>query len=253
MRRALDAHWRTFASSLPDEATVLDIGCGAGAVGRELLSWRSDLSITGIDFASILPSRERRNQLLPDTPMESLPFADRRFRGVVSQFGYEYGKSAQAAREIARVVVPDGQLSLLVHHQDSPIVIDSDRNLRAMEQLTGARLQAAFMSGSPAELEQQLFSIRRDCPGERIVEQAAEGLHRRINGDAAERAQVWRALVDALAPELVMAKSLQAACVAPDDLAEWLSPLIDGFELMPPSTLRMSGKPLAWKIEGRRR
>jgi ubiquinone/menaquinone biosynthesis C-methylase UbiE len=186
--------------------------------------------------------------------MESLPFADRSFRAVVSQFGYEYGRSGEAAREITRVIVPDGQLSFLVQHQDSPIVIDSNRNLRAMDHLTGARLQAAFMSGMPAALEQQLCSIRRDCPGERIVEQAAVGLHRRINGDAAERAQVWKAVVDALTPETVMAKSLRTGCVAPNELAEWLGPLVEGFALMPPSAIRIGGgKPLAWKIEGRRR
>jgi len=254
MRRALDSHWRTFASTVPARTRILDVGCGAGAVGRELLSWRADLSITGIDFASISPSREPRIRLLPDTPMELLPFPDGSFGAVVSQFGYEYGRSGEAARETARVLVPDGLLSFVVHHRQSPIVIDSYRNLRAIEHLTGPRLQAAFLSGIPAALEQQLSSIRGDCPGERIVEQAAIGLHGRIHGDAAERVQVWRALVSALAPELVMAKSLAASCVAPDELAEWLAPLAEGFALMPPSAVRMdSGKPLAWRIEGRRR
>ena len=201
IRRALDGHWRAFAASLPPAANILDIGCGAGAVGRELLFCRADLRITGIDFAAIPPSRDPRNELLPDTAMESLPFADRSFRAVVSQFGYEYGRSGEAAREIARVLVPGAHLSFLVHHQGSPIVVDSDRNLRAIEQLTGARLQAAFMSGIPAALEQILSSIRDDCPGEYIVEQAAAGLHRRINGNAAERAHVWQAVVDALTPQ----------------------------------------------------
>jgi len=254
MRRVLDSHWRAFASALPSGVRILDIGCGAGAVGRELLSWRADLRITGIDFAGIPPSRDPRNELLSDTPMDSLPFAAQSFRAVVSQFGYEYGRSGEAAREIARVVVPGGLLSFLVHHKESPIVIDSDRDLRAIEHLTGARLQAAFMSGIPAALEQQLSSIRDDCPGERIVEQAAGGLHARINGDANERALVWSAVVDALTPELAMAKSLNANCVAPDELADWLGPLVEGFQLNPPAAVRMaSGKLLAWKIEGRRR
>jgi ubiquinone/menaquinone biosynthesis C-methylase UbiE len=252
MRAALDSHWREFASTLPPAATVLDIGCGAGAVGQDLLSWRPGLCITGIDIASV-PS-DPRMELLPDTPMESLPFADRCFGAVVSQFGFEYGRVSEAAREIARVLIPHAPLSFLVHHSDGPIIADCKRHRRALEQLTGAPLRAAFMSGTPAALEHVFSIIRRDCPGERIVEQAARGLAIRITGDVAERAAVWDAVVDALAPEQVMAKALEASCVAPGDLKRWLEPLMEAFELKTPSVLRIgAGGPLAWKIEGRRR
>src|SRR5205814_521506 len=54
--QALMRHWWAFARSLPRGARVLDLGCGAGAVGRMLLAVRDDLRITGIDAARIPPS-----------------------------------------------------------------------------------------------------------------------------------------------------------------------------------------------------
>ena len=254
MRRALESHWRALASTLPPGTTVIDVGCGAGAVGRELLSWRPDVSITGIDIAAILPSPEPRIQLLPDTPMESLPFADRSFGAAVSQFGYEYGWPGEAAREIARVLVPGAPLSFLVHHSESPIVADSHLLLRALDQLVGAQFGEAFLSGQAALLQQRLAALCSDCPGQRIVEQAARGLLVRINAPEAERAAVWNAVVSALAPERFMLRSLTASCVAPNDLTGWLEPLTKGFAIHSASIVRMGGdKPLAWKIEGRRR
>jgi SAM-dependent methyltransferase len=232
---------------------IIDVGCGAGAVGRELLSWRPDLSITGIDIAAILPSLEPRIQLLPVTQMESLPFADRTFGAAVSQFGYEYGRTAEAAREIARVLVPGAPLSFLVHHSESPIVADSRLLLRALDQLVGASLREAFLSGQAALLQPRLAALCRDSPGQRIVELAARGLCVRINDPEAERAAVWNAVVNTLAPEQFMLRSLTTSCVAPDELTHWLEPLTEGFAIHSASILRMGvGKPLAWKIEGRR-
>ena len=252
MRKVLDSNWWAFASTLPPATTVLDIGCGAGAVGQELLACQPSLRITGIDFASIPP--DPRKELLSNTPMESLPLADRSFEAIVSQFGYEYGRTGEAAREVARVVVSGASLSLLVHHSESPIIAGCKRHRRALEQLTSASIEAAFMSGNHRALEQQFAAIRRDCPGEQIVGQASRGLAFRIHRNEAERAAVWHAVVDALAPELLMLSSLETSFVAPDELMRWLEPLADEFELSPPSTVRMGGGgPLAWKIEGRRR
>jgi len=254
MREALDSHWRAFASTLAPETRVLDIGCGAGAVGRDLLTCQPCLRITGIDFADIGPSGDPRIELLPNMPMESLSFADRTFGAAVSQFGYEYGRVREAAGEVARVLAPGAPLSFLVHHSESPISAGCDSHLRALDQLTGAPLREAFASGNPAALEHRLSAIRRDCPAERIVEHAARGLGARIHANGPERARVWEAVVAALAPELIMARSLKASYVAPDELTRWLEPLTEWFELRPPSVLRMAGtQPLAWKIEGRRR
>ena len=89
VRRALDDHWSSFAAAMVPAASVLDIGCGSGTVARALLTARDDLRITGIDLASLPAPSDRRVALLPETPMERLPFADACFDAAASQFGFE--------------------------------------------------------------------------------------------------------------------------------------------------------------------
>ena len=72
----LTRHWSAFAHSLPQGARVLDLGCGAGAVARELVDSRPDLQVTGIDFARIPLTLHAQIDLLSDTAMENLPFAE---------------------------------------------------------------------------------------------------------------------------------------------------------------------------------
>src|SRR3569623_1999395 len=69
VRRTLDSHWAAFAAALPPMARVLDIGCGAGVVGRHLLAARRDLLIVGIDLARVPAPSAARLDLLPETAM----------------------------------------------------------------------------------------------------------------------------------------------------------------------------------------
>src|SRR6185369_3960633 len=87
--QSLLRHWVMFSESLPHGARVLDLGCGAGAVGRMLLASRGDLRVTGVDAAKVPRSKHAQMELLSETDMESLPFDDGSFTAVVSQFGYE--------------------------------------------------------------------------------------------------------------------------------------------------------------------
>jgi len=254
MRQALDDHWRSFAITLPSGSTVLDIGCGAGAVGRALLAAQPHLRVIGVDLATLPPSEDRRIEIRSNTPMESLDFAAGSIDAAVSQFGYEYGNTAQAAAAIARGLVPGAPISFLVHHSESPINADRGMHLRALEQLCGTELQAAFMSGDADLLDRKLSLLRQQCPGLAIVEQAARGLSARVRNNHAQRAAVWDAIAEALAPEIIMLNALKASCVAPRELEQWLGPLVERFEIKPPTTLTMrSGDPIAWIIEGSRR
>ena len=46
----LISQWSSFASTLATDACVLDIGCGAGTVGRMLIGKQPKLRVVGIDM-----------------------------------------------------------------------------------------------------------------------------------------------------------------------------------------------------------
>ena len=249
--RVLEDHWQFFATAIPKGARVLDIGCGAGQVARSLALARADLRTVGIDYAEIPGGRDAPIQILSGTPMEKLPFQDASFGAAVSQFGYEYGDTHEAATELARVLAAGAPFSFLVHHSESAILTDCRAHLAALDDLIGERLGTLFMSGDAIALEQEMTQLRRRHQGESIIDQAAQGLRRHIGGSELHRAQIWRAVTDALAPAHVLEVALAKCRVAPGELESWLLPLREMFEIKAPSVVRLGdGKPMAWKIEG---
>ena len=250
----LDAHWRNFGSRLPSGTRVIDLGCGSGAVGRALLSADSHLHVTGIDYAQVPASKDPRSETLSNVSMESLPFTDGAFGAAVSQFGYEYGRAEQVANELARVLVRGAPFCFLIHHPDGPIVADLRRHRRAIEGLCGPRVQSAFFSGNAQALAYRIAEVKRECANDPIVGQAERGLRNHLRDDELHRLQVWKAVVDALIPELIMLDSLELCrtdCLGIDHLVK---PLAAAFDMEPPAILRdRAGESIAWIIHGQRR
>ena len=186
----LDSHWHDLASGLLPATEVLDLACGAGAVGRELLQGQPDLHVTGIDIALIPPSGDNRIELVPWTPMESLPFDEASFDAAVSQFGYEYGHTAKAACEVARVLAPGAPISLLLHHCDSPLVEGMRLHKRALEGLCSREVRETFIAGNASVFGEQIARLKRQCPGDPIIDQAAYGLQVHIRQEACRRPDI---------------------------------------------------------------
>jgi SAM-dependent methyltransferase len=250
----LDAHWRAFASTLSPSARVIDLGCGAGAVGRALRSAEPRLHVTGIDIAQIPTSREQMFELLSNVAMESLPFADGTFGAAVSQFGYEYADPDLASKEIARVLVAGASISFLIHHPEGPIVRAMRLHRRAIEGLCGLHVQAAFLGGNGNALAERIAMLKREFSNDAVVEQAERGLHTHVGKDEFGRLQVWKAVVEALAPELVMLDSLDLCCTDQRDIEDLVTPLADDFDLQRGKSLRTRlGEPIAWIVDGVRR
>ena len=96
----------------PDDAAVLDAGCGTGLVGEALHA----LGVTGIiggdvSEASLELARQRSvyDRLLPLDLNAPLPFADDRFAAAVSVGVFTYLTESEATvRELLRVVAPGG-------------------------------------------------------------------------------------------------------------------------------------------------
>jgi ubiquinone/menaquinone biosynthesis C-methylase UbiE len=254
IRSRLDGHWHEYARILPSGARVLDLGCGTAAVGRALLASRPSLQVVGVDFSMVPNCSDGRIRILPNTAMESVPFADAMFDSAVSQFGFEYANVQLASRELARVLRPSASFSFLVHHSDSRIAIDSTGHRMALEAICGPEIETAFLSGEIHLLERALSTIRREGSTERIIEEASEGLRRHIGRALIHRSEIWRAVKAALEPELVMLAGLQGSTVPPATMQSWLRPLAANFELRVPTVMEMAaGQPLCWVIEGQRR
>jgi ubiquinone/menaquinone biosynthesis C-methylase UbiE len=251
---ALADHWSAFALSLAPGSRVLDLGCGAGAVGRQLSSARDDVHITGIDFARIPLAIDRQVELLSDTAMECMPFADGTFDAVVSQFGYEYSQTERTAREMARVLGPNARVSLLVHHAGSSIVATNRARLDALVALLGqTTLHSAFCSGDAHAFDAQMSALVKRHSRDAVIAALARSLPLRMGRAARERAAIWSVIEDALAPERCLSEALQACCVAPEGLDDWLGPLRKSCDLDSPSVLcGPNGEPIAWRISGRR-
>jgi SAM-dependent methyltransferase len=242
------------ASGLRPKSRVIDLGAGAGAVGRALLAAEPTLHVTGVDIASVPSPDDSRLELLSGTPMEKLPFPAESFQAAVSQFGYEYGDHQATASELARVLSPNAPFSFLIHHCEGPIVAGMRRHLRAIEALCGLRVQSAFFAGNSTALADHIALLKRECP-DPIFDQAERGLQAHIRQDEAARLQIWRAVAEALVPELIMLDSFDL-CRADEnrDIDHFVASLNKAFEVRPPRVLQTRlGQPLAWIIEGRRR
>ena len=252
IRQILTDHWASFAVLLGPGARILDLGCGGGAVARELASARRDIHVTGIDVARIPLAIHRQFELLSDTEMETLPFADASFAAAVSQFGYEYSETGRAAEEIARVLAPSARFSFIVHHAASSIVAADRRRSNAINSLQEAR--AAFCAGDAAALAGCIAMLTTRHPHDRLIAELARALPSQIGRTSRERIAIWTAIEGALAPERTLSDALQSCCVAPEMLNDWLAPLRNVSEALSVSALRTPhGDPIAWRIEGARR
>lgn len=251
--RSLVSHWAAFAVSLPSGARVLDLGCGAGAVGRMLLAARADLLVTGIDAAKVPRSALPQMELLSETDMESLPFKDGSFAAVVSQFGYEYSHTEDAAREVGRVLAPDASLSFLVHHSQSAIVNANRERLGAVVAFLAPGMRASFCSGDAANFNTQIALLVQRYPDDALISQLAQALPARLGWMRDQRVSTWESLEEALAPEMCVSDSLNGCCVAPAQIDDWAEPLRAVCDLLPITILREGdGTPIAWCAQGKR-
>jgi hypothetical protein len=218
-----------------------------------ILAGRDDVQLTGIDFARIPLMLNPNIELLSETAMEKLPFAERSFGAVVSQFGYEYGSRHATGLELARVLAPDARLSFLVHHADSAIVASNRVRLSVLIGFLAPGMRAAFCSGDAPSFGAQITTLLERHGNDALLVELARSLPSRLSRAPRERIAIWTAIEDALAPEQCLAESLNQACVDPADIGDWLAPLKQVFDLDEPGVLRETdGTPIAWRITGAR-
>lgn len=250
IHRLLCEYWKGFAEHLPMSTPVLDIGCGTGTVGRSLVGARPDLRVVGIDIAKVPVRRnDPRIHICSGIATEALPFPDSSFGAAVSQFGFEYSNVGLATEQLARVLKTGARLSFVVHHSHSPIVEGDRAHSAALKAAMSESIRTPFLSGDASTLQQRLQGLQRQFPDETTLWLLTRGLLERISATANLRQRLWNAVVEALAPDCILGDALEASCVAPGKLDDWLSPLREKFRLEKPCALMNRNEPIAWRIE----
>lgn len=253
LRQTLGVHWAMVARGLPPQERLLDLGCGAGVVGKLMLVEAPNLTIHGIDSAEIPVGVGKGPIIHSGIAMEALPFADASFGAAVSQFGFEYGDPQQTAPELARVLRPGASFSFLVHHRLSSIVAANAARRVALSDLRRGPLRKAFVDGDVARLPRLLRRLAADHGGIDIVRELAGTLPLRLSLDRPRRAAMWQAIEAALAPEGTILDALLRAAQSPRSLALWLGPLRAAFaDVSAVPLLRPDGTPAAWHVSGHR-
>ena len=118
--------WQSYLKGLSARTRVLDAACGGGALTRQLVEYKADFEVTGVDYASELPEISGAT-IQSGVSLESLPFQSGAFAAVVSQFGLEYADLERALGEVLRVLADDGALGLVMHKAGSPLMQAAQR------------------------------------------------------------------------------------------------------------------------------
>jgi SAM-dependent methyltransferase len=102
------------ASLRPDPATVLDVGCGTGALLRLAAERLPGALRVGTDPAArMIACADAGGAELVQAAAERIPFADGSFDLVLSTLSlHHWADRAQGVREIARVLAPGGVVVL---------------------------------------------------------------------------------------------------------------------------------------------
>jgi ubiquinone/menaquinone biosynthesis C-methylase UbiE len=180
---ALKTRWSDYFSKI-DGTSVLDIATGRGAVlayANAVLGEVPGLSLTGVDLVQA-PARGSKMNMLGGVDAASLPFPDRGFDHVTSQFGIEYAGFEPALDEAARVCART--MLLLVHASEG--VITTQNQLQAAQSdwvLTELRLPAElaghFAKPTEASAERLNHLLRRISERARVDENTSllEGVY----------------------------------------------------------------------------
>lgn len=265
---AQSSFWHDFARRLPKRARVLDLATGDGVVLGKMFRARPDLRLIGADSSPSLPPSPRQFTLKAGVPMERLTFSTDSFDAITSQFGFEYGDTAAASVEVARVLKPGGALGFVVHHRSGPILAHNLPRRQALLWATSkggylpkaralVAARAKFPIPTPTPFHRAPSEARGLFPGQSVAVEFVTAILQTLvlseGKSAREALKVLEALEDKAANEIARISSLDRSARDEQQIARVLNQLRSaGLEIMPPRELwdEKSGLPFAWAITG---
>lgn len=137
--------WNGIFEEFQNSASLLDIGCGNGALAVLADQYPKRFDITAIDAAKIDPIKHFTNnekvaaslkniKFFSQMDCEKLNFVDSSFDYLISQFGIEYSDIKQSLSEASRVLKSGGEVIALVHHRNSFITQDCQQGIKVLSQ-----------------------------------------------------------------------------------------------------------------------
>lgn len=261
------ATWEAFARPLPRGSRILDLGTGNGAVLVRMARVRPDLKLTGVDASPQLPPSPKGVSLQADVRIEQLPFPARSFDAVTAQFGYEYGDTALASLEVARVLKPGGVFRFMIHRRDGPVLAHNLSRRAALAWalapggwLEKARALAAARAvariPTPPAFAEAVREARHRFPHQSVAAEIATAIVQALELDQRSpeaSAAALRALETGARHEIARIDSLDRAACDAGRLAEIAGELESaGLQIDPPAELagRQSGHAFAWLLSG---
>lgn len=153
--------WRRFFGTLQDDARILDVCTGNGAVARLAAEAASALGrhvvIEAVDSAAIHPvelgSGAGMIHFSPRICAEDLPFPDKCFDVIVGQYALEYTDVERTLAELKRVSRETADIRFVTHASGSVVVQEAKRQLEDTERLlaTGVFEAAETLAKASAE------------------------------------------------------------------------------------------------------
>ncbi|KAI8143189.1 S-adenosyl-L-methionine-dependent methyltransferase [Fennellomyces sp. T-0311] len=149
---------------LPDDANILDIGCGSGSWVMEMAIEHPNAHVTGIDMADMFPTAIRPENVTFQLTniIDGLPYDDNTFDFVHMRqliVGLRTTEWPKVLAEIFRVLKPGGLVQL----------VESDFTDRGQDPWIASKLQPLMVDTAFADIQQDVRAIEFGKEGDPIA------------------------------------------------------------------------------------
>lgn len=214
--------WVSFFKPLPDDARIVDVGTGNGAViliARESAAaldkhWElHGTDLARIDPVAYVPDGEKRFsgvKFHSGIPAERLPFEDASVDAICTHYVLEYTDVEATLSEFARVLKSGGRAQFIIHHQDSRLVDSANWSIREAEIVKELAVyrrlhQLINIEGNPEKVvEKRTAELRESIQKLKLEHQHA---------NHAGHGSIFRATLEAVQKLLEMRKQAPATTV----------------------------------------